>query len=208
MTTVVAAALDGVVVMAADSMTNVYDRPMPAAATKIRRLKIGESGEALLAFCGAGGLTNAADHITIDTEPDASDDEDVRRWASAITHAIDDWAREIGLTDNNLADGTVLLGWNGRLWTLSNAQAIPHLDGRAALGSGEGPAIGALDVLLETRDLHPVEAVTWACSVGVSRDRFSGLPIQVEILPAVDSARGSGAPSPAPEPLTNGEGGS
>lgn len=198
MTTVVAAAVDGVIVMAADTMTNIYDRPMPGSATKIRRLKVGESGEALLAFCGAGGLTNAVDAVKVEAEPDPRDEDDVRKWAASITHAIDDWAREVGLVDNNLADGSILLGWNGRLWTLSNAQAIPHLDGRAALGSGEGPALGALDVLLDRMQLPLGEAVTQACAVGISRDRFSGPPITVHLLPpATDAA--PDAPSPAPD---------
>lgn len=196
MTTVVAAAVDGVIVMAADTMTNIYDRPMPGSATKIRRVKVG-AGELLLAFCGNGGLTNAADHVKIDAEP-KPDDEDIRQWATAIVHAIDDWAREVGITDETgkLMDGSILLGWNGRLWTLSNAQAIPHLDGRAALGSGEGPALGALDVLLDKTKLPLGEAVTQACAVGISRDRFSGGPITMHLLPpTTDQAADAASPA-------------
>jgi hypothetical protein len=73
---------------------------------------------------------------------------DCQAWAMSVAVELNRWAVETGITQDGRMDGSVLLGWHGRLWTCSEVQAIPHPDGRAALGSGEGPAIGALDALL------------------------------------------------------------
>lgn len=181
MTTVVAAARDGIVAMAADSLTNVYERPIVNGARKIRRIKVGE-GEALLGFCGSGGLTAAVYDIKFDDEPDPAKDADVAQWAATVAGALQDWAADAGLTEGGRIDGSILLGWRGRLWTISEIQAIPHPDGRAALGSGEGPAIGALDVLLDHLDADLPDAVIEAVKVGINRDRNSAAPFYLEVL--------------------------
>jgi ATP-dependent protease HslVU (ClpYQ) peptidase subunit len=181
-TTVAALAVGGVVYMAADTCTNVYERPIIGGARKVRRISTG-TGEALLGFCGSGGLPDvvAAHHkVTAEPTPDAGDDN-VHGWAHAIACAISDVARDAGLVDDGKLDGSVLLGWNGRLWTLVHHMAIPHLDGIAALGSGEGPAMGALDVLAELQ-VAPVDAVRKAVLIGIHRDRYSEGPVQVEVL--------------------------
>jgi ATP-dependent protease HslVU (ClpYQ) peptidase subunit len=183
MTTLVAAAQDDLIVMAADTMTNVYDRPIIGGAKKIRRLKVGGSPNALVGFAGCGGLVAAATHITIDETPDPTDDVACQEWAMQVAVQLNRWAVETGITQDGRMDGSVLLGWHGRLWTCSEVQAIPHPDGRAALGSGEGPAIGALDAFLACG--KPLgEAVLAAAQVGVSRCRYSEAPIQVELLDA------------------------
>lgn len=182
MTTVVAWATGGAVYMAADTCTNVYERPIIGGARKIRRIATG-TGEALLGFCGSGGLADeiAAHHrIEAEPAPDATEDN-VHAWAHAIASAMSDIARDAGLTADGKLDGNVLLGWNGRLWTLTHHMAIPHPDGIAALGSGEGPAIGALDVLAEL-GMAPAQAVRKAVLVGIHRDRYSEAPVQVEVL--------------------------
>lgn len=179
MTTVVAAAVDGTVHMAADTMTNVYDRPVPDGARKILRLPAGD-GEVLIGVTGSGGLIGVVETLLkIDGEP--GPDEDPQRWAFTVARAVTELATDAGLLEDGTLDGSLLLGWNGHLWTLVHAMAVPHRDGRAALGSGEGPAIGALDALLD-RDVPPETAVVDAVHIGCKRDRYSGLPIQVELL--------------------------
>ncbi|WP_047892560.1 hypothetical protein [Micromonospora sp. RV43] len=180
MTTVVAAAVDGTVYMAADTMINVYDRPIPGGARKIVRLPAGD-GEVLIGVTGSGGLIGVVESLLkIDGEP--GPDEDPQQWAFTVAKAVTELAAEAGLYEDGRMDGSLLLGWKGRLWTLVHACAVPHHDGRTALGSGEGPAIGALDALLD-RDVPPETAVVDAVHIGCKRDRFSGLPIQVELLP-------------------------
>ena len=181
MTTIAALALDGTVYVAADTCTNVYDRPIYGAAQKIRRHPVG-AGEALLAYCGDGGLPDAvAAHLTVDApEPDA----ELQPWAHAVAEAITGIARDQGYFEDGHLDGSVLLGYRGRIWTLSHAKAIPHPDGIGALGSGEGPAIGALDAML-THGSHAesgANAVVNAVGIAIKRDRYSAEPIQFEVL--------------------------
>jgi ATP-dependent protease HslVU (ClpYQ) peptidase subunit len=88
----------------------------------------------------------------------------------------------------------MLLGCNGRLWSLTHMHAIPHLDGVAAIGSGEGPAIGAVDALLPFTgppwQMLPAEVVFRAVRIGITRDRYSADPILVELLPAREDSPG------------------
>ena len=188
MTTVVAVAYEDSVVMAADSLTNVYDRPIPSGATKIRRVRLEGRGEALLGFCGAGGLAMAPDHVTIPDPPD--DPAALHGWAGLVSLTLQEWAASVGLVEDGRLDGAVLLGYAGRLWTLSQVHAIPHPDGRAALGSGEGPAIGALDAMLDHARAPIVEAITAAARIAIERDRHSAGPIQIEWLPGLDEFEG------------------
>ncbi len=181
MTTVVAVAVGGAVFMAADSMTNVYERPV-ASARKIVRLAAGD-GEVLIGFAGDGGLPGAlVANLKIDGQP--AEGEDPQAWAWSVASATTEIGVEAGLVENGRLDGNLLLGWRGRLWTLVHRQAIPHPDGRGALGSGEGPAIGALDAFM-AMGMEPAEAVTRAVQIGCNRDRYSGGPIRLEVLEAV-----------------------
>lgn len=176
MTTVAALAADGRVFMAADSCTNVYERPIVGGAHKIRRVPAGV-GSALLGFCGDGGLadTVAAD-LKLDAEPSESD-EDRQSWASAVARAVTDLAVGAGFIEDGRLSGTLLLAWRGYLWTLSHAHAIPIPDGVAAIGSGEGPAMGALDVLRELPTVSPAAAVRRAVEIACARDRYSMPPL-------------------------------
>lgn len=192
MTTIVALARDGHVYMAADSMTNVYERPIPGGAQKILRFPAGR-GELLLGFTGAGGIAGVcAAGLEVPTEP--QDEAEAQKWAHGVAKAITDLAVAAGLVEDGKLDATVILGWRGRLWTLTHAMAIPHPDGIAAAGSGEGPAIGALDALLSIDERrwsyvagYP-DAVHQACAIAVKRDRYSGAPIEVHVLLDVDGA--------------------
>ncbi|HEV2929372.1 MAG TPA: hypothetical protein VGW74_11825 [Propionibacteriaceae bacterium] len=184
MTTVAALARDGSVWMAADSAVNVYDRPIPNGCRKIRRLKVGD-GEILLGGAGESGiLAIAGNLLTVDAEPD--DDQDPQVWAEGIAVQATRLAVEHSLLDEGRMAASLILGWRGRLWTISHATAIPHEDGIAALGSGEGPAIGAMDALLAALPaLMPSEVLVRAVEVAIRRDRHSEPPIWVEMLPAV-----------------------
>lgn len=181
MTTVAALARDGHVWMAADSMINVYERPIPGGCRKIRRTKAGD-GEALIGVAGTSGLVALTGMLNLDSPPDAG--EDPQPWAETVAVQVTRLAVEHSLLDDGVMDGTLLLGWYGRLWTISHATAIPHGDGVAAAGSGEGPAIGAVDTLLAVApDMPPAEVVTRAVAVAVARDRHSAAPVQLECLP-------------------------
>lgn len=182
MTTVCAVARDGKVVMGADTMTNVYDRPVHGFA-KVRRVVFTHGGgEALLGFSGSGALPDLLNaHLTIAAEPkDGAADE--QRWATAVAAAITDIAVEARLTDEGQMDSRILLGWGGRLWTIGHHMAIHHDDGIAAIGSGEGPAIGAIDYALQAGDTNLHTIVTRAVCIGINRDRYSGGTVTIETL--------------------------
>lgn len=179
MTTVVAAAVAGTVYMAADSCANVYERPVIGGIRKLLRLPAGDE-QVLLGVCGSGGLPGCiAANLKIDAVPKPGEDPDA--WAHGIACAISQIAVDAGLLDEGKIDGGVLLGFGGRLWTLGHSTACAHPDGRAALGSGEGPAMGALDVLLDD-GVSPLTAVRRAAEMGCRRDRYSEPPINVEVL--------------------------
>lgn len=186
-TTVVAVARDGYVAMAADTVTNVYDRPIIGAAQKIVRGKLPAGGEYLLGMSGdgaLGGLLRA--HLTIPDDPG-----DPQVWAAAIARRVTEVSAEYGCQHEGRLDGNLILGMAGRLWTVCHMQAIPHADGVAAIGSGEGPAIGAVDALLpEYQAKAPTaptvevlrKAVLTAAAIAIARDRYSELPITVETI--------------------------
>ncbi|MFI7608802.1 hypothetical protein ACIBTV_27330 [Micromonospora sp. NPDC049366] len=187
MTTVVAAAVNGTVYMAADSATNVYERPIIGGIRKLLRMPAGEGGEVLIGVCGSGGLPGCiAASLKIDGVPQPG--EDVNAWAHAVACAISEIASQAGLVDDGKMDGGVLLGWDGRLWSIGHSTACAHPDGRAALGSGEGPAMGALDALLDETEWHPESAVRRAATIACRRDRYSEPPVWLEVLrPASES---------------------
>jgi ATP-dependent protease HslVU (ClpYQ) peptidase subunit len=180
MTTIAAAAQDGAVYMAADTMTNVYDRPI-YGARKIRRLTIGDD-EALIAFAGSGAMIGVVGGLVIDPEQIDEDDDHVT--AQALAVAVSELAVERGIVEDGKMDGTALLGYRGRLWTLTHMQSIahdePHL---AALGSGEGPAMGAMTALIG-RCYEPGQAVIDAVRIAIRLDRYSGGEVYAEMVSA------------------------
>lgn len=192
MTTVVAAARDGLVAMAADTMVNVYDRPVPGGVSKILRVPAGR-GQVLLGCAGFAGIIGVlAAGLHIDGEPE--DDAAVHPWAHAVAHAVTDLAVDAKLTDDSgRMDAHLILGWRGQLWTLGHMVAVPARDGVAAIGSGEGPAIGALDALLEVAGHEPLaQLVARAARIAAARDRYSGGPLDVHLLPGPDDADAAG----------------
>lgn len=180
MTTVVALARHGQVWMAADSLTNVYERPVRDGARKIRRVPVGDDGGVcLLAVSGAGGLADLMGfRLRLAAAPESAG---LGRWAADAAWAVTELAQAVVLVSESRVDGSLLLGYGGRLWTLSESHAIPAPDGIAALGSGEGPAIGALDALL-AHGVGPARAVLGAVRIAIDRDRNSAGPVYVEHL--------------------------
>lgn len=190
MTTVAALARDGAVWMAADSLTNVYDRPIPDGCRKIRRYQTADGGEALVGISGTGALATImdADLNLADLDPPKPDELD--RWANEVARKVSAICVAAHVADDGKLDGVLLLGHAGRLWTMVHCYAIPHPDGMAALGSGEGPAMGAMDALLACcPDMAPAEMVSRAVRIAVGRDKHSAEPIQVELLPAREGWR-------------------
>ncbi|MEU1761285.1 hypothetical protein [Micromonospora sp. NPDC005652] len=190
MTTVVAYGDGKTVWMAADTATNVYERPIVGGATKILRLDAGDN-EVLLGMAGAGGLASVLPSASLPMSPE--DGESPQGWANAVALTLTQAAVEHGLVEDGKLDGIMLLGWNGLLWTITHAMAIPHPDGCAALGSGEGPAIGALDAFL-LRGEDPAVAVRLAAEIACRRDRYSMPPVQVEVLSCSDPYGEASAP--------------
>lgn len=181
MTTIVAVAREGRVVIGSDTMTNVYDRPMIGVARKVVRRPIESGGEVLMAFSGDGALSSLSRRLKITGSPAVDDPEDQDCWADAVAQSLSEIAVDAGVSDGGQMDGSALLGWNGNLWHLTHQQAIRCPDGIGALGSGEGPAIGALDALLGS-GVPVVDAVSQAVFIGIERDRFSQAPVQLELL--------------------------
>lgn len=184
MTTVLAAVDGASVVMGADSCTNVYARPIPGSVTKIVRMDAGDR-DVLLGVAGDGGIPALLSTLRL---PDAPEDgEPTGLWASQVAMLISRAAVEAGLCEDGRMDSHLVLGFAGQVWTLTHGQAIAHPDGRAAVGSGEGPAIGALDALLLT-GMDAPSAVRLGVEIACRRDRYSMQPIQLEVLEAAEVA--------------------
>jgi ATP-dependent protease HslVU (ClpYQ) peptidase subunit len=166
--------------MGADSATNVYDRPIIDGARKLRRLQVG-AADCLIGCCGAGGMADVIGYRLGEMLP--TDVDDIDRWAAGVAWAANALCIEVGLTEGGRQDGSLLLGYAGRLWVLSEVQAIRIPDGVCALGSGEGPAMGVLDVLLE-QGSDPGCAVEKAVEIAIHRDRHSQGPVYLEHLRA------------------------
>ncbi|TDC02107.1 hypothetical protein E1091_01505 [Micromonospora fluostatini] len=196
MTTVVAYGDGRTVWMAADTCTNVYERPVIGGATKILRLDAVDD-DVLVGLAGHGGLASVLPETVLPISPEEG--EPTQNWANAVALALTQRAIEHGLVDDGQLDGNLILGWRGQVWTIAHAMAIPHPDGVAAVGSGEGPAIGALDAL-RICDVHPTKAIQLAVEIACRRDRYSMPPLQVEVLewhdPATQLSSGAGSSLP------------
>ncbi|MBF9135297.1 hypothetical protein I0C86_41335 [Plantactinospora sp. S1510] len=179
MTTVLACAVGDRILMAADSCTNVYERPLHDAARKVVRLPAGDE-EVLIGVSGSAGMPDVL-HAGLKLDAVPVEDEDPQAWAHAVAVAATELAVEAGLVEAGRMESNLLLGWRGHLWTLVHSCALRHPDGRAALGSGEGSALGALDALLDV-GVTPAEAIVRAVQIACRRDRYSEPPIYLELL--------------------------
>lgn len=181
MTTVVGYARGQHTILAGDSATNVYDRPV-ISAVKVRRYRTTSGdGSYLLGFAGDGaGPAIVSRHHSVERLPNFADRADRDGWAAAIGTAITEAYTDHLLLSDGRMDSNLLLAARGHLWTITHHQAIPHPDGLGAIGSGEGPALGALHALL-ARGEHPVDAVVQACKVGILLDRYSDAPVRLAV---------------------------
>jgi ATP-dependent protease HslVU (ClpYQ) peptidase subunit len=182
-TTVVALADQGGAWMAADTCTNIYDRPIRGWARKVMRLVTEDGCEVLFGVSGNAGMASKVRQAWGAGFPaPPGDPGEQQAWADDIAAALTVPMVEAGMVDDvGQLDGHFLLAFPGAVWTLQHHLAILSPDGRAAVGTGEGVAMGALDALLSV-DVAPVRAVTRAAEIAVSRDRWSGLPLQVEAI--------------------------
>lgn len=159
--------------MGADRATNVYDRPV-LGANKVHKHRAKDGGQLLLGYAGSGALPSvvAAD-LTIEATP-ADDDDASQLWADAIARAITEVAASARLlNDEGMLDATLLLGHRDRLWTVTHMQAIRHADGLAAVGSGEGIALGAVHAGLALGETDVSKLVHLAVTIGCVLDRYS-----------------------------------
>ncbi|SDT74293.1 hypothetical protein [Actinoplanes derwentensis] len=188
MTTVVGLAGPAGVWMAADSRTNVYDRPV-GGAVKILRMPLDGDQVVLVGFSGNAGMPGLARRVWREDLRLPTRGDGLQQWCDEIASLFTEPMVAAGMSDAGLLDGNFLLGVPGAgdlpstLWTIGHHMAIRHHDDRGAVGSGEGPAIGALDALLAL-GTEPSAAVHQACMIAISRDRWSGRPVQQEFTPA------------------------
>lgn len=194
MTTVVAFARYGAVHMASDSMANVYDRPI-YDITKIIVLR----GDVILGFAGAGALPMLMrDKLHIEALKAEASAQDTQAWADNIARQICRLAADHLLTNTDgVFDGSAILGHNGHVWTIAHMAAIPHTDGIAAIGSGEGPAIGALDYYAMSATAgDDIECVMrTAVEIAIVRDKHSGGNIQYSCVTTPKEPIMGGKPS-------------
>lgn len=183
MTTVVALADERGVWMAADTMTNVMDRPILGWARKIIRLETSDGSPALIGIAGNAGMVSKIRQAWGEGVPAVPADPDEQTaWADDIAASLTIPMVEAGMVDEvGQLDGHLLLAVPGLVWTLSHHLAILSPDGRAAIGTGEGPAMGALDAFLQLES-EPRLAVEWAATIACNRDRWSGFPLQLESI--------------------------
>lgn len=151
MTVVAAIALDGRVVMAADTVSQ-YQGTLVQGAHKIRRLQAGDT-EVLLSGSGNGAIVQLAERLLkIEATPGPqADEQNWDDWAAVVASAISEILAEIRppvttstSESQTFIDGAYLLGTAGRLWYLFTHQALRVIDGIAALGSGSDLALGVL----------------------------------------------------------------
>lgn len=181
MTTVIAVRRGDEVVMAADSMTNVYDRPV-YSAVKIHRMKTEGGGRVLIGVAGDAAFNSFASIAP--TLPAQEADETTQEWATGIAAAITHFAFEHRLTnEDGRLDGTLILASRDGIWTITHAHAIHHPDDIAAIGSGEGPAIGALTTALEFGVFRSLAAAAeHAVEIAIRFDKHTDGSIRVEQL--------------------------
>lgn len=152
MTTVAALIHNGTVYMAADSQTNIYDRPVYTAQKIIRRTSGGVP--LLLGVAGDGAMGGL---LTYDwTPPYAASDGGLRGWLHEVATSITALCieRNVGL-DNGRLHSSVLIGYRGELHHLTHGQAIDPGMNCAAIGRGEEPAMATMLALRDHTNLDP-----------------------------------------------------
>lgn len=180
MTTVAAIARLGTVHMAAESMTTIYNRPAIDVVAKIFRIPVKGGGMALLGVAGRSCAGGSLPRRLIAQQLPAFDGGP-NLWAQDVAEAVTFAATGLMLVDEGSLDCSFILGFDGAVWTLTDHFAVPHADGVAAIGSGEGPAIGAIDALLAV-GMPAASVVTRAVEIAINRDLHSGGNVLTETL--------------------------
>lgn len=184
MTTVLALAEGGRAWMCADSRTNVGDRVVDGAARKIMRLPY-DGGELLIGLSGNAGMSGPirADWPAGIAAP-PTDHTSLQEWAEEISAVLTQSMIDSAMVDSDgRMESEFLLAAAGRVWTIYHHAAIPHFDGRAAVGSGGPMALAALAVLLaEPIGMPRSAAVSRAVDTAVELDMWSGRPLMIEVL--------------------------
>jgi ATP-dependent protease HslVU (ClpYQ) peptidase subunit len=180
-TTVLAYAAGGVVRMCADSRTNIGDRPLDGAARKILRLPHAR-GELLVGVSGNAGMPSRIRAVwpgdALGPPDDAAGQQE---WAEEVAGVLTQAMLDSAMTAEGRMESEFLLAAAGRVWSVYHFAAVPHADGRAAVGTGGPMALAALDVLLE-QGLTPEAAVRRAVDTAIRLDMWSGHPLQLERL--------------------------
>ena len=171
MTTIVGYAKGPHTILAADTQTNVHDRPEYTAVKIHRHPTTRRDGAVLLGYAGAARAL-VAQHLTIECLPNMADPDDRNTWATSIAVAITGIYLDHGLTEDGQMDGTVLAGAQGHLWTIAHNLAIPS-PGYGAIGTGSDIAIGALHALTDA-GIHPIDACTRAVHYAAKYDLHTG----------------------------------
>ena len=190
MTTIAILVAQGHVYMSADSAgTSGVGRRWYRTRPKIARLTAGER-DVLVATAGPTSLNAFVYfHLKLDAAPNPSDDADCDRWAQAVADAITSWAAEAQPTvlgaDGHL-DGTVVLGYAGRVWNIHEHHADRIATPYLAVGSGGDLALGALAALhtqVAAGQMTPREATRLAVQIAARWDDGTAGDIHSETLP-------------------------
>lgn len=176
MTTVAALIRDGVVHMAADSQTNIYDRPVYTARKIIRR-SVGSS-DLLLGVAGDGAM---AALLRYDWEMPLRGDYAELRWLNLVMSSITDLAleRNIGLEDGRLTT-SILIGHRGALYHGTHHQLVSPGMSCAAIGRGEEPAMATMLALQDHTTLGPEFILEHAIAYAGRLTNGTGGPIRYE----------------------------
>lgn len=200
--TTVAAVTNGLSVwMAADGIAvDEANRRWPEPH-KIARLPVfteaasrqGERAEALIGIGGAIALVALVQHeLTLEQAPARGDDRDLYMWAHSVARAITGLALELRppITDaEGHLDGLGLLGFAGRLWSLTENAATP-LPPAWAIGTGGEYALGAVHAqMVAAPERAPEDVLRTALATAIVHDGSSGHPVHVE---RVDTPYASG----------------
>lgn len=179
--TTIAAATDGTTVwMAADSCSSnspafvVRHRTDP----KLVRLPVGDR-HALLGFAGLVQVERIARyHLDTPTVPDPNADSELAAWAHQVAERWGQLAVDHRAVDaDGDVDGIGLLGYAGRLWSITDGCAL-RIGHYYAIGTGGPYAMGALAALgQEHRGIRLPEDLTAAVEAAARHDLYTRPPV-------------------------------
>jgi hypothetical protein len=191
--TTLAAFTNGLTIwMACDGVTVEEGKRLPEPH-KIARLPVftepasrrGEKSEALVGVGGASALIALVQHeLDLEQAPARGDDERaLYLWAHGVARSITRLALELTppiVDEDGHLDGLGLLGFGGRLWSLTENAATP-LPSAWAMGSGGEYALGAIHAqLVAAPERSPEDVLRTSLAAAIVHDASSGYPVVVE----------------------------